>query len=288
MAETARQRGRGKADVRTGEAVTLGPAVTKLGDLVRLYIRVNGGRQERSFQKRISPPQCDDAIFVGIGTHTLFHDVEEDCLRKAVRRKDEGRTGIQMVVRILKREGAYQVFVPHAENKVWEDAVHMEVKGTSARLVEFFLSTGADRAAMKWGGGGFSKAHLWAMRSLELVAFSLGATTLSLTDASSTRIKRWISPKRFFYVDIPNRSALLKIQRDDFTVHTYKRYGFSPMRRPSVATYVSSSLPVRFFVALDAPSSFPEFLFSKEEMNLSLSSLTESLLAEVREEILAY
>ena len=117
---------------------------------------------------------------------------------------------------------------------------------------------------------------------LEIVASSFGATTIRLSDAASTRITKRVGAKRYYYIDIPNRSAQLKIERDNPYTHTYERYGFRPTSgRVGTFSPFSSHASLSFFVSQDA-GNFPSPLFSKEEMDSSLREVARSLLSEVR------
>ena len=94
-----------------------------------------------------------------------------------------------MLVRPRSRVVVSKDFMLIHEHKVRCDAAHMVIEGTKATLSEFYLNTSVERAAVRCKDASVSQAHLWSMHALELVALGLGASTLKLRDATSTRLK---------------------------------------------------------------------------------------------------
>lgn len=275
---------RKSAEKNTAEAVAISTNARAMSDLVRLYICTNGGGQERRFAKRLVPSKCEAPYLIGFGTDELFYDVDADCLVK-FRKRFERFEGVSLIIKIVRQSDVVHVTVPHKENKTWSDAITMEIKGTDAALTEFYLTTSLERSAVKWKDASVSNVHLWTMRIMELIALRFGANTLSLFDAASTRIKHWVNNKQYIFIDIPNRSALLKIRKDDYRAHTYERYGFHPVRRPPMYDrYTSSNASINTFLA-NCDLSFPLLFLTQEEMRTPLVALVKDLMSRVRNEL---
>lgn len=274
-------RGVDKANPLTGESLSMGVSGSKLMAVVNLYLRVNKISNDKKFSKKIPLPEDPIPPFAGKKTFVF----SSGTLRRTSRHTPRMEEGLKVTIRSDPDERGVDVYIPHVEDKVWRDAVHMRVEGKVATVYSFFLSTVPERAAMEWGKLGISSVHLATMRCLEIVASSFGATTLHLSDAASTRVTKRVGPKRYVYVDIPNRSAQLKIEKDDPYTHTYHRYGFRPLyskvgRSPPISSHASLS----FFLEEDT-ANFPYPLFSKEELESSLREVARFLLSDVRQAV---